>query len=640
MSLFDFYMEIYSSGDLKAWVDLCGGPKVLTRKADRAEFLVRTMTSPVEVHRLWDALDDLSRKAVAAAYYNEGTFHADAFVARYGSLPERPSDGWSSYGKPILMDVFIPGGIIHPEVMPLLAPLVPEPDRFRLEGVAAETVAVTIGGEQIPCTIARREEPGRRDLLALLSLANQGQLLFNSSGSRLTPRGVELLRGQLAEGDFAGNTIDEPIICFGLPMFALQAGLVTRQGKLTAAGTRYLASEDPDLLLDAFEHWSETGDFDAVTRLQAVRGMRARGVRLTLPAERNQRIVEALSWCPAGVWIALQDFYRAIKIWHFDFEIEQGGLDKLYVGYSGYNNYGEWASVQDMWLLTNGLYINAVLWETLAALGALDIAYLDDAEGMFPAEPYFYDEANFSRYDGLICFRINPLGAFLFGQADAYNPARPVDEALFSVAADGRITLLPHAALSAAHHAQLAQIGDIVVGGYQLSVPKLLALLETAPNLDQPRTFLDQRNSGPLPSAIGIDQLPSPAVLLDEVAVDHSIPLPYAAACGGTIWVPTDEGPQPRSAPPATSLSDDSAITGPLGSYHRRPIALLWKTVTGPHLLLVVSFRPTPVSRVRQEWMRRQPRLRTVQRVATVTCLGLGAFAGLTTIASSCSSGS
>jgi hypothetical protein len=41
----------------------------------------------------------------------------------------------------------------------------------------------------------------------------------------------------------------------GARVFALQAGLVTRQGKLTAAGTRYLASEDPDLLLDAFKPW-------------------------------------------------------------------------------------------------------------------------------------------------------------------------------------------------------------------------------------------------------------------------------------------------------------------------------------------------------------------------------------------------
>jgi len=35
--------------------------------------------------------------------------------------------------------------------------------------------------------------------------------------------------------------------------------------------------------------------------------------------------------------------------------------------------------------------------------------------------------------------------------------------------------------------------------------------------------------------------------------------------------------------------------------------------------------------------MRRQPRLRTVQKAGTVTCLALGAFAGITTITSSCS---
>jgi hypothetical protein len=267
-------------------------------------------------------------------------------------------------------------------------------------------------------------------------------------------------------------------------------------------GSRYLATEDPALLLDAFEHWSENGDFDAVTRIQAIRGLRARGVRLTPPAERNQRVVEALSWCPTGVWISLPDFYRAIKIWHFDFEIERGGLEKLYVGYSGYNNYGEWASAQSQWLLTNGLYINAVLWEILASIGALDIAYIEEAEGVFPVEVYAYDEPIFSRYDGLICFRINPLGAYLFGQADAYVPSLPVDLGLFSVAADGRITLLPHAPLSAAHHAQLEQIGDAVDGGYQLSVQKLLALLESAPNLDLPRTFLEQRNRGPLPATI------------------------------------------------------------------------------------------------------------------------------------------
>lgn len=59
MSLFDFYMENHTSADLKEWVDLCGGSSRITRKSDRAEFLVKTLTSTTEVRRLWNKMDDL-----------------------------------------------------------------------------------------------------------------------------------------------------------------------------------------------------------------------------------------------------------------------------------------------------------------------------------------------------------------------------------------------------------------------------------------------------------------------------------------------------------------------------------------------------------------------------------------------------
>jgi hypothetical protein len=55
------------------------------------------------------------------------------------------------------------------------------------------------------------------------------------------------------------------------------------------------------------------------------------------------------------------------------------------------------------------LYTNAVLWEYLGSIGALDLLYL-------PPEVVEYD----SLYEGLIFFRINPLGAYLFGQAGEY----------------------------------------------------------------------------------------------------------------------------------------------------------------------------------------------------------------------------
>src|SRR5690606_34549015 len=135
---------------------------------------------------------------------------------------------------------------------------------------------------------------------------------------------------------------------------------------------------------------------DELTRIDAIKGMRARGIKLTEPSLRRERIVEALSWCPTGVWISIEDFYRAVKIWHFDFEIEAGGLDKLYVGRR--SQYEAWASWEDMWILTNGLYINTVLWEYLATIGALDLVYLRAGEVDVGAEAYYYDELTYSRY--------------------------------------------------------------------------------------------------------------------------------------------------------------------------------------------------------------------------------------------------
>ncbi len=49
-----------------------------------------------------------------------------------------------------------------------------------------------------------------------------------------------------------------------------------------------------------------------------------------------------------------------------------------------------------------------------------------------------------------------------------------------------------------------------------------------------------------------------------------------------------------------------------------------------------MTFRPTPTSRLRAHWARHQPNMRTVQRAAVVTCLGLGAIGGINTITSGC----
>lgn len=49
-----------------------------------------------------------------------------------------------------------------------------------------------------------------------------------------------------------------------------------------------------------------------------------------------------------------------------------------------------------------------------------------------------------------------------------------------------------------------------------------------------------------------------------------------------------------------------------------------------------MSFRPSPVERIRSTWTRRRPQQRTVQRAATVVCLTLGLVGGLNALTSAC----
>ncbi|MCC6166763.1 MAG: hypothetical protein IT329_05995 [Caldilineaceae bacterium] len=525
MSLEQLFLE-YNSDTLAEFIRLCAAVVPMgtrpTRKDQRAQSLAETLQNPAHLQRLYRAMDDLSRKAVASAYHNGGEFVADAFIAQYGSLPKRPEQSaWYFTYTPILPDLFIHQGQIPPELMERLTDLVPPPERFQVVGgEELEAFIAARGAQWGGLMVAETEKAGRHDLLLLLQLFDQRAVKLNSAGDRLTPTGLATLLQNLLDGDFyspaylasdrrrgATPGAEETIRAFGLTTFAIGAGLVSKyDGKLTELGRAFLTRQDPELLLDAFEIWTQASVFDELTRLDALKGLRAHGIRLTKPGLRRSRIVEALSWCPAGVWIEIAEFYRALKIWHFDFEVEEGGIHKLYMGYrygrGGY--YEPWADSRDMWLLVNGLYINAVLWEYLAVIGALDIAYLPPGEVELAVALYAdFEEEYYSRYDGLLFFRINPLGAYLFGQAGDYPMAAPAAAPVLRVDADGLLQLLDPARLTPVDRAQLDQIATPAgEAAYRLDVQKVLLALEQGSDLEALRGFLARQNGQPLPSEV------------------------------------------------------------------------------------------------------------------------------------------
>lgn len=496
-------LEQWTSDTLKNYVSLLGGTSSITRKGERIDFICHKLLDKGSLRAVWHQLDDVARRAVSTAYHNEGEFNADAFVAQYGQLPPRPKrDGWYSYyhKEPILFDLFVIGGQIPADLMPLLADLVLPPERFQLEGIAEPPGEVEIWQDVLPVLIAETEIVGRTDLLTYLQMVEQGAVQFSPKSNRLTAGSVRKVLDNLMAGDFhelpekvTGSKVIRP---FGLDVFTQESGLVTRTGKVTPAGRSYMQTQDAEVILAAFEKWTQKGQFDELTRITQLHGLNSRETRLTPAASRREKVIEALSWCPVNVWIDIEDFYRAIKVWHFDFDVEATQYSNLYVG--PYRDYG-YMDGNQYWTLVNGLYINAVIWEYLGVIGAVDLAYVSTDMGVLDTEIHYTDEA-ISLHEGLLYFRINNWGAYLLGQADTYVPAQPRKKALFTIDGELKVHLL--ADLLPNERLQLEAVAEPVDGRtYQLDRLKLLTAVESGQKLDWLVEFLQANHKGELPKA-------------------------------------------------------------------------------------------------------------------------------------------
>ncbi len=121
--------------------------------------------------------------------------------------------------------------------------------------------------------------------------------------------------------------------------------------------------------------------------------------------------------------------------WQFDVEVDAGEYTELYIGSSYYGHLYSMGS-SSHWQATSGMFIRVLLFEYLATIGALDLGYVEAHEADIGLEYYSYGPL--SLHDGILYFRITPLGAFLLGQADAYE-MKHADAALFAI--DGTLTM-------------------------------------------------------------------------------------------------------------------------------------------------------------------------------------------------------
>lgn len=509
----------YSVDNLKNLNRLCdsasnGGKKQLVQQ------ICAALTEQDSLRRLWNKLDDLSKKAVTAAYYNGGIFNPEQFQAQYQALPTRQSrrGSWTHQYEPLRLDLFLYTTsiaspfyyasyndhfqwIIPHDLQPLLTTIIPAQERFQIEGVPEAPKQVPgKQGKLFDLQGSETEQIGQHDLLAYLRLVDQKKIK-PSSTNKLTLSGVKLILANLLNDDFL--PLSEKIRAVdairpsGLDAFARSSGLV--EGRydaldLTAKGREFYRTQEPELLLEAFEYWTEKGQFDELSRLVGIKGQTSRKTRLTRPAVRREQIIEALSWCPVGVWIDIEQFYRAIKVWRFDFEVETTRDSQLRAGSSHL-----YYSSESYWYLVKGAYINAVIWEMLGSLGAVDLLYLPPEQSALTST-HHYLSSSISLYDGLKFFRINNLGAYLLGQAYEYLPSMPLKPATFTVSADLILTMTDPSTITPNITSHLEQIGQpLAEHRYQLDIQRVLVALEAGASLAYIDKFLRAHHEGPLP---------------------------------------------------------------------------------------------------------------------------------------------
>ena len=464
---------------------------------------------------LWDRLDDTQRMAVAeAAYAERGVFDRKRFRAKYGRLPDFTVDeGGRSYsyrGQPTALGLFLyyeAGRYSLPfELGERLRGFVHEPAPIRLSPVDA--LPEKIGEKQL--TVRRTELDAVVDLPVFLRLADQGKIQTSEKTSLPGSATLRLLTEHLANGDFygpaGGNPDPEigPLKAFSWPLLLQAAGLVQRNGSklaLSIAGRRALTSAPAIVLRAIWNKWLKTNLFDEFSRIDVIKGQRSKARAMTAVAPRRTVISDVLRGCPIGAWVGVDNLSRFMEATGRTFEVANDPWS-LYLcdpeyGSLGHDGYHDWSILQLRYLL-------CMLFEYAAALGVVDVAYIepagvrDDYRGMWGTDNLEY----LSRYDGLMYFRVSPLGAYCLGLSDEYAPPPIVPSVKLAVlpslqmnVVDGRLSI--DEMLTLATWAE-----ELAENWWRLDLQRAVGAIEKGLDIGELRVFLEAREDQPLPETV------------------------------------------------------------------------------------------------------------------------------------------
>jgi len=509
--------------------------KIPSRKADIAAVIKRHLDGK-RLKAVWQGLDELQRAAVAEVVHSRSTrFPADRFYAKYGRSPNWGTSDENDYRrKPTPLGFFFYGGIMPDDLKARLKAFVPKPAAARVETLAelpavydlpwsrwnSKTRTEESDTEEVPLAVHQTERTAQRELLSVLRLIDSGKVAVSGKTRRPSTATIKTITNILEGGDYypvlpvKSKWHDEnagPIRAFAWPLIMQAGGVAQLSGsklQLTKAGRKALSEPAAESLSKLWSKWIDTAILDELSRISCVKGQTGKGKRgLTAMSYRRDAIADALAECPAGAWISTDEFLRFARASGHDLTVTRNAWD-LYICEKHYGSLGYEGGER----ILEERYLFAFLLEYAATLGVIDVALIPPARarrdygGLWGTDDLVY----FSRYDGLMFFRITPLGAYCLGSEPAYQPApvetKPVLSMLpnLEVIAVGaefdqgdRIALDTYA----------TQVSDRV---WRLDQARLLAAVEEGRPINEVREFLTARSAVAIPDTV--------ARLLDDVA--------------------------------------------------------------------------------------------------------------------------
>jgi hypothetical protein len=552
---------------LKSLAGLVSEGKLPLRKADLVNSICQQMEGDA-LRRVWQRCDGLQRAAIAEVVHSDDDrFYKTRFICKYGKSPKWGTGSIYSYHyKPSVLSLFFYYGTMPKDLKERLRAFVPPPVPTPIPSV--ETVGDIQLAQQrhykagrqpeihileLPQRIQDTEQIARRDLQAVLRLVDLGKVSVSDKTFFPTSATLSAIADVLEAGDYYNDwTAKESpggwrydydigfIRPFAWVMLLQAAKFVEMSGKrvsLTRAGQKALSDSPEKSLQTLWKAWLKNTLLDELRRVESIKGQTGKAKRgLTAVAGRRSKIVEALKDCPVGRWVSLMNFLRYIVAAGYEFEVSRNPESLTLQDYG--------PIYYSSFVVLEARYIAAFLFEYVATLGLIDVAYVhpDDAVFHWSAggglldpkaasentesenteaaageetaldraiqlldedDPFgsFSTEACLSRYDGLSYFRLTPLGAYLLGLSDRYVPAALPQKQVLRVLPNREVVALQ--ALSRADRLTLDSflqpVSDSV---WQLDQAKLLDAIAQGRTVAELQAFLEANSVEALPQPV------------------------------------------------------------------------------------------------------------------------------------------